>query len=149
MLRPPIVVTALFVALAGTAGLTTRTPAVAQDCVLDRCLRGQSAPAPAPDRRVGGPLASGDFDYFTLALSWSPGFCAVSGGPRDAEQCERGGLGFVVHGLWPQRARGLIENCEAGLRPPARADVAAVRDLFPTEGLARYEWRKHGGCTGL
>jgi ribonuclease T2 len=25
----------------------------------------------------------------------------------------------------------------------------AGRDLFPSEGLARYQWRKHGGCTGL
>ncbi|MDB5644181.1 MAG: Ribonuclease, partial [Hyphomicrobiales bacterium] len=84
------------------------------------------------------------------ALSWSPGFCTLSGGRRDQDQCEAGArLGFVVHGLWPQRDRTMIADCPAGQRPPARADVAAMRDLFPSEGLARYEWRKHGGCTGL
>ena len=97
-----------------------------------------------------GSVAPGDFDFYVLALSWSPGFCAVSATRRDAEQCESGsGLGFVVHGLWPQRAYSSPADCDAGLRPPSRSDIAAVRDLFPTEGLARYQWRKHGGCSGL
>ena len=46
------------------------------------------------------------FDFYVLALSWSPGFCAVEGQDK-------------------------------------------ARDLFPSEGLARYQWRKHGGCSDL
>jgi ribonuclease T2 len=149
MIRTSAVVPSLLFALAALIGAASAAPASAQECVLDRCLRGD-APARA-ERSARAPVAPGDFDYYVLALSWSPGFCAVSGGTRDPEQCGRGAnLGFVVHGLWPQRERGMLADCEAGLRPPARADAAAAaRDLFPTEGLARYEWRKHGGCTGL
>jgi ribonuclease T2 len=134
--------------LFAAAGASLSVSARAQDCVLDRCLQRESA-APAQPRTPPR-VAPGDFDYYVLALSWSPGFCAVSGGARDAEQCGPGArLGFVVHGLWPQRERAMIADCEAGLRPPSRMDVSAARDLFPSEGLARYQWRKHGGCTGL
>ena len=94
---------------------------------------------------------AGDFDHYVLALSWSPGFCALNGSDRNSTQCQPGArFGFVVHGLWPQsEGERSPANCEAGLRPPAVADVASVRDLFPSESLARYQWRKHGGCSGL
>lgn len=127
----------------GTAGLSA-----AQECVLDRCLNAR--PEPPADPRTRGPVASGDFDAYILALSWSPGFCAVSASQRDRDQCESGArLGFVVHGLWPQRDGASLTDCEGGLRPAARADMLSARDLFPNESLARYQWRKHGGCTGL
>lgn len=133
-----------FAALAGAGGARV----LAQECVLDRCLN-EDGGAPV-ERRLRASVAPGDFDYYVLALSWSPGYCALSAGSRDREQCESGaGLGFVVHGLWPQRDGALIADCEAGLRPPSRSIVFSVRDLYPSEGLARYQWRKHGGCTGL
>jgi len=45
--------------------------------------------------------APGDFDFYVLALSWSPGFCELDGDrTRNREQCGEGaGLRFVVHGL--------------------------------------------------
>lgn len=147
MLRRTVIAAGLAALVAMIA--FARSPADAQqpECVLDRCLGQKSGPAPSLPRPQ---VAPGDFDYYILALSWSPGFCAVSGGRRDDDQCAPGaGQGFVVHGLWPQRRGASPADCEAGLRPPSRADVAAARDLFPSEGLARYEWRKHGGCTGL
>jgi ribonuclease T2 len=91
----------------------------------------------------------GDFDYYILALSWSPTFCAFEGGRKGGEQCAPGRrLGFVVHGLWPQRERGRIENCGAFERPPSRMALEEAAGVFPSEGLVRHEWRKHGTCTG-
>ena len=89
------------------------------------------------------------FDFYILALSWSPGFCALEG-DRGGGQCDPlGRFGFVVHGLWPQGGGGPLNDCEAGQRPPSRANLDEVQDLFPSDGLARHEWSKHGGCSGL
>jgi ribonuclease T2 len=97
-----------------------------------------------------GAVRAQTFDFYVFALSWSPGFCAVEGQEKDREQCAIGArTGFVVHGLWPQNATASAIDCPAGQRPIPRPALDAGRDLFPSEGLARYQWRKHGGCTGL
>jgi hypothetical protein len=89
----------------------------------------------------------GQFDFYVLALSWSPGFCEISG--SRSRQCDPGsGLGFVVHGLWPQNEGGYPSFCEPGGRFAPRAAVEEARGLFPDDNLARYQWRKHGTCTG-
>jgi ribonuclease T2 len=114
-------------------------------CVLDKCLNPQQRPAPAP---TGAP-APGDFDFYVLALSWSPGFCDTGGEAKAPDQCAPGaGLGFVTHGLWPQYQRGYPSDCDPG-QPVSRVALEAARGVYPSEGLARYEWRKHGTCTGL
>ncbi len=130
-------------------------------CVLDKCLgqdgtRDETAPAaPNPVRPDRGfprraPLASGNFDFYVLALSWSPGFCDTGGADRSPDQCAAGrDLGFVVHGLWPQNAHGYPANCDPGSRFPSRAAFESVADLYPDVGLARHEWREHGTCSGL
>jgi ribonuclease T2 len=98
-------------------------------------------------RRGGTP---GEFDFYVLALSWSPGFCELEGDrSRNREQCGEGaGLRFVVHGLWPQNERGYPSECGPAGRSPSRIAMEQAEGLFPTEGLARYQWRKHGTCTG-
>jgi ribonuclease T2 len=98
-------------------------------------------------QRGGSP---GDFDFYVLALSWSPGFCELDGDrPRNSEQCAEGaGLRFVVHGLWPQNERGYPSDCGPAGRTPSRIALEKAQGLFPTESLARYEWRKHGTCSG-
>lgn len=91
----------------------------------------------------------GSFDFYVLALSWSPGFCALEGGRRNDGQCEPGRrLGFVVHGLWPQYERGFPSDCATATRNPSRAAIEEVADLYPSAGLARHEWRLHGTCSG-
>ena len=116
----------------------------APDCVLDRCE--DRAPSERAFRR---PTPAGDFDFYVLALSWSPGFCATGGADKAREQCQAGrGLGFVVHGLWPQYEQGFPSDCEGAGRPLSSVALEAARGLFPSEGLARHEWRKHGTCTG-
>lgn len=99
------------------------------------------------NQRGGEP---GNFDFYVLALSWSPGFCELDGsGERNREQCAQGaGLRFVVHGLWPQNERGYPSDCGPSGRTPSRIALDQAKGLFPTEGLARYEWRKHGTCSG-
>jgi ribonuclease T2 len=115
-------------------------------CVLALAL-GASA-ALAQERVVrGGP--PGQFDFYVLALSWSPGFCEVEGDERGRDQCRPGaGLGFVLHGLWPQNERGYPIECGPAGRTPSRAAMDVARALFPSEGLARHQWRKHGTCAG-
>lgn len=89
----------------------------------------------------------GQFDFYVLALSWSPGYCEISGSRN--RQCDAGsGLGFVVHGLWPQREQGYPAFCEPSGRFVPRAAVAEVAGLFPDDNLAPYQWRKHGSCSG-
>jgi ribonuclease T2 len=105
-----------------------------------------SGAAGAQGGRGGTP---GDFDFYVLALSWSPAFCAREGGRRDLDQCARGSnLGFVVHGLWPQYERGYPSECGAQ-RTPSRLALDEARGVYPDEGLARHEWRVHGTCSGL
>jgi ribonuclease T2 len=104
-----------------------------------------SARAAAPP-----PTATGPFDYYVMALSWSPGFCALGGDEKSPRQCAVGaGYGFVVHGLWPNNRFGRDpEDCQPDADVSA-ADLSAAQGLYPTDGLAAYEYRKHGTCTGL
>jgi ribonuclease T2 len=103
--------------------------------------------AAQPLERRGAP--AGAFDFYVLALSWSPGFCEAEGDAKGRDQCATGaGLGFVVHGLWPQFERGYPSFCEPEGRNPSRPALAEAAGLFPDEGLARYQWRKHGSCAG-
>lgn len=95
------------------------------------------------------PAATEPFDYYVMTLSWSPGFCDLGGEQKSPRQCATGsGEGFVVHGLWPNnRYRPNPEAC--GTDYVSATDLAATRGLYPAEGLAAYEYRKHGTCTGL
>ena len=93
---------------------------------------------------------AGAFDYYVLALSWSPGWCATDGKDRDARQCEPGsGADFVLHGLWPQFETGWPSYCRATARDPSRAQSAAMADIMGADGAAWYQWKKHGRCSGL
>lgn len=93
---------------------------------------------------------AGDFDYFVLALSWNPTWCAVEGDRRDADQCDaRHDLGWTLHGLWPQYTNGFPEYCTTTRRDPSRRQSDAMADIMGSGGLAWHQWKKHGRCTGL
>jgi ribonuclease T2 len=105
--------------------------------------------ASAQDRRQNAP---GEFDFYVLALSWSPSFCEAAAergnSGRSQTQCSRP-YSFVVHGLWPQYERGFPEYCQ---RPAPRLDrniMTSMLDLMPAPGLIFNEWDKHGTCSGL
>ena len=92
----------------------------------------------------------GSFDYYVLALSWSPSFCATEGDARNSPQCEAGRRhGWILHGLWPQYERGWPSYCRTTARNPSRAMTAAMADITGTDGLAWHAWNKHGRCSGL
>ena len=94
---------------------------------------------------------AGEFEFFVLALSWSPTYCESQGALANRLQCSADiDRGFVVHGLWPQNKRGYPENCATNepLRVP-RSLIDTVLDIMPSPGLVGGQWRKHGTCTGL
>ena len=92
----------------------------------------------------------GTFDYYLLALSWAPDFCALPNGPKDPRECGKGRhVNFVVHGLWPQneQSRG-PQHC--GSASPVSQDIVRVMlNYMPSEGLIQHEWTNHGTCSGL
>jgi ribonuclease T2 len=92
---------------------------------------------------------SGNFDFYVLALSWSPSFCALEGREKGRSQCDGPAKGFVLHGLWPQYERGFPSSCEHPFRNAPNSVIQSIRGLFPEDGLARHQWRKHGTCSGL
>lgn len=102
-----------------------------------------SVAATSHARRPSG--EPGNFDYYAVALSWSPSYCATR---NDPDQCATGRrLGFVLHGLWPQYERGYPENCST--EKLQRHVKDKYSSLFPSERLAEHEWKKHGTCSGL
>ena len=145
------------------AGLSLTSGAFAQGanpadsgCILDNCADKKPMPAqpPASDSarerpRPRGASVPGEFDFYVLSLSWSPGFCETTGAEKHRRQCDAGsGLGFVVHGLWPQYESGFPSDCGPPGRSPSRIAVEAAKSVYPDLNLARYEWRKHGTCSG-
>lgn len=94
---------------------------------------------------------AGQFDFYVLALSWSPGYCASPAGQRDDAQCAPGRqFAFVLHGLWPQYEKsGWPQSCPVEGGGVDRATVEAMLDIMPSPRLVRHEWEKHGTCSGL
>lgn len=92
----------------------------------------------------------GEFDYYVMALSWSPNWCALEGDARQSPQCrDDSGHGWVLHGLWPQYHRGWPSFCRTTEPQPTPAMTDAMTDIMGTPGLAWHQWRKHGVCSGL
>ncbi|MEO7430523.1 MAG: ribonuclease T2 [Dokdonella sp.] len=90
---------------------------------------------------------AGPFDYYVMALSWSPTFCETH--PDEDEQCGHKGYGFVLHGLWPQYESGSgPQRCDTDTRPDRRT-IAATLPFMPSKRLINHEWSAHGACSGL
>jgi ribonuclease T2 len=109
-----------------------------------------------PERQAGtarGDQATGDFDYYTLVLSWSPTHCESPDARDDDVQCDRRDgrqYAFIVHGLWPQHKRGYPESCPTPTRPFVPDGViGGMMDIMPGKGLIIHQYRKHGTCSGL
>ena len=101
--------------------------------------------------RRSGAQTRGPFDYYVLSLSWAPAFCAQPGeASANPKECAPGrGIGFIVHGLWPEAAAGRgPESCGIA-RPVPKAVVDFVLPDMLSSDLVQHEWRTHGICTGL
>ncbi len=97
---------------------------------------------------------AGVFDYYVLALTWSPTYCVEVGDDREDPQCDRRRNGrpyaFVLHGLWPQYERGSPRECRSADRgwvPGPAAD--RMLDIMPSKRLVFSQYRRHGTCSGL
>lgn len=102
-----------------------------------------SLPVSAQDR-------AGDFDYYLLALTWSPNWCTLEGDARNSPECDGSrDLGWTLHGLWPEYEDGWPEFCLSPHPAPSRRMTGAMEDIMGSGGLAWYQWRKHGACSGL
>ena len=116
--------------------LDTETPDVIEPALT---------PAETPDQFADLEEADGDFDFFVMALSWSPDYCASN---NDPQQCSIGKkLDFVLHGLWPQYESGYPSYCSN--EKMSNDLVDEFWGLYPSEKLFDHEWEKHGTCTGL
>jgi len=94
--------------------------------------------------------ATQGFDYYVMALSWSPSWCAREGDARGSDQCDpRHDHGWILHGLWPQYEDGYPEYCQTRESNPPRQMTRQMVDIMGTSGLAWHQWNKHGRCTGL
>lgn len=89
------------------------------------------------------------FDYYVMALTWTPSWCAAEGDPADSQCDPSRGLGFTLHGLWPQYEEGWPADCESDAADPSRRQTSAMADIMGSGGLAWYQWKKHGRCSGL
>ena len=93
---------------------------------------------------AGAGLAEGEragaFDYYVMALSWTPNWCRLEGDAKDAELCETSS-GWSLHGLWPQYEKGWPSFCRTSERDPSRRDTAAQADLFGASGFAWHQWK--------
>lgn len=130
-------------------------------CDRGAMAQADSTPAPATGPTTDTPHESGTlpeppggnwpFDFWVLALSWSPTHCGADGmAARDPQQCAGPRpYGFVVHGLWPQFERGFPRSCPARARGPDRSLTDAMLDIMPSRRLVAIQWERHGTCSGL
>lgn len=118
-------------------------PLITTALVMIFALLATSGQAGARDR-------PGKFDYYALALSWSPTFCASPAGRKSRQQCSGGRkYAFVVHGLWPQYTRGWPEYCQQRTPYLSNSLMRSMYDIMPSKRLIIHEWKKHGACAGL
>ena len=106
---------------------------------------------------------SGNFSFYFLNQQWIQEFCEVN-----PEKCNSfSGLdkkSFTLHGLWPQyNQKKYPSYClhSPGCRTKKPCDLdwenltdnvkLFLMDNMPinTTGMANYEWKKHGTCSGL
>lgn len=131
-------------------GRVARTFAVAASFAFLFAVVALAQDGAAPDRRQNEP---GKFDFYVLALSWSPSYCEASAerayGRDSGLQCGGRPFSFVVHGLWPQYERGFPAFCEVPAPRLDRAIVSSMLDLMPSPHLVFHEWDRHGTCSGL
>lgn len=89
------------------------------------------------------------FDYYTLAVTLTPAFCDLNPEKRNSVQC-RERMPVSVHGLWPERFQGRPpEYCDGHEFAVSQSNEKLLRRIMPDAGLRRYQWKKHGRCSGL
>ncbi len=110
----------------------------------------KTSPSPSTiDRANNRKSDQAEFDFYVLALSWSPSFCAAKNRTSGLQCGGKRFFSFIVHGLWPQYEKGWPSNCDAKVRQVNSNLVNSMLDIMPAKGLIQHEWKKHGTCSGL
>lgn len=127
--------------VAALAALPSPGFAQAYQCSVPRML------APVGPVTPDGPVRRTPVGGYTLAASWSPDYCKTSGDTR-LMQCNRanGRFGFVLHGLWPEAARGPSPQWCATQPVPSPQLLRENLCMSPSPRLLAHEWAKHGSC---
>ena len=131
-----------------------RTAAISVSFIFLFAIVALAQGTPTQDLRQNEP---GRFDFYVLALSWSPSYCeavqerAQGRAPSRAADLQCGGrpFSFVVHGLWPQYEQGFPSFCQVPAPRLNRTIVGSMLDLMPSPRLIFREWDRHGTCSGL
>jgi ribonuclease T2 len=104
----------------------------------------------AQQQKVAG-TSSPSFDYYILALSWAPEFCAdarqAAANPGECSSSKP--MNFVVHGLWPEVENGRSPESCGRAEQVSRGLVHDLLAYMPSQALINHEWATHGTCTGL
>jgi len=103
------------------------------------------------DQQDKATTASAAFDFYLMAMTAHPAFCADNAGRRE---CAGGNpRPLVIHGLWPERMepRTYPHDCPVPALDLDPALSLELADMMPgmADGLHQHEWRTHGGCSGL
>jgi len=115
-------------------------------------IKTNNQPATAPILATPKPQQAPEqaFDFYVLALSWSPSYCVAEGSNANPQQCKaKRPYGFVVHGLWPQLEQGFPTDCATDTPRVPDDLVRSLYDIMPSAGLIGHQWRRHGSCSGL
>ncbi len=108
-----------------------------------------SRPEHEPEATIDAGPATSKFDFYVLALSWAPQFCA-SHENRSAGECDPSRhYGFVVHGLWPQNNDSTYPVSCTAANPVTYDVIRQTLPIMPARGLIQHEWAIHGTCSGL
>ncbi|WP_274629387.1 ribonuclease T2 family protein [Arvimicrobium flavum] len=117
--------------------------------LLAACDSSGETQTPIAKGQTALPTGSG-FDFYVLALSWSPSYCEAEGEDANRQQCKADRpYAFIVHGLWPQFEHGYPQDCPVVETEVPRQALRTLYDIMPSAGLIRHQWRKHGSCSGL
>lgn len=143
-MRPLACISAVILLLAACSSDHHEAPLPPRSATVSKPFVPAAADEPAAKAESALP---GPFDYWLMALSWSPTWCEAN--PDNREQCGSKGFGFVLHGLWPQYQRGGgPQDCPTRERVDERT-IQRSLGFMPSRGLIIHQWRSHGACSGL
>ncbi|MBI3229145.1 MAG: ribonuclease T2 [Burkholderiales bacterium] len=116
------------------------------------------------------PANATTFDYFLLASSWQPGFCATVSGKPECKNLvgTHAATNLDMHGLWPNAYDGNhpyycgVSAAQKALDTPSTwcsmaaygASASTINNLsYYMPGvqscLDKHEWYKHGSCASI
>ena len=107
-------------------------------------LVGSADIATAQDRRQNEP---GQFDFYVLALSWSPSFCEAAGerGTPPQQQCGARPYSFVVHGGVQKNFALRVAEIRATLPPGTPVEVWFQDEMrVGQKNKLTYRWARKG-----